>query len=140
MLTYTKPLPVYNAIDAPYWQALFQHELRMQKCSACDKIWFPPGSVCPKCLCEKYHWEKLKGTGKIWSWVVFHKLYIPSYSDDIPYNVAAVKLDEGPMLTSNIVQCSNDTIKCDMPVEIVFDDVTKEITLPVFRPSGKRSI
>ena len=37
-------------------------------------------------------------------------------------------------MMSNIVDCEFDDIHCDMPVEVVFDSVTPEITLPKFRP------
>jgi len=52
-----------------------------------------------------------------------------------PYNVLAVKLDEGPLMTSNMVGCRNDDIRCDMPMEVFFDNVTELITLAKFRPA-----
>jgi len=135
MTEYTKPLPIPDEFDKPYWEAAKKHELRMQECLDCGEIWFPPSPVCPKCLSQNYEWAKLSGKGKVWSCVVFHQLYFPSFSDEIPYNVVAVKLDEGPLLTSNMVECKNEDIQCDMLVEVVFDDVTEIITLPKFKPA-----
>ena len=57
-----------------------------------------------------------------------------SDEDDIPYNVAYIKLDEGPLLITNIVGCANDDIYVDMPVEVVYEDISDEVTLPKFRP------
>jgi hypothetical protein len=37
-------------------------------------------------------------------------------------------------MMSNIVECDNEDLRIDLPVEVVFDDVTPEITLPKFRP------
>jgi uncharacterized OB-fold protein len=68
------------------------------------------------------------------SWVVFHQAYFSSFTDDVPYNVAEVELEEGPRLLTNLVAVDNDDITMDMPVEIVFDDVTDEVTLAKFRP------
>ncbi|MCD6154078.1 MAG: Zn-ribbon domain-containing OB-fold protein [Syntrophobacterales bacterium] len=136
MTQYTKPLPTPDDFDKPYWTALKKHELRMQKCVDCGEIWFPPTPVCPACLSHNHEWIKLSGKGKIWSWVFFHQLYFPSFSDEIPYNVVAVKLDEGPLMTSNMVECKNEDIRCDMRVEVFFDDVTDLVTLPKFRPDG----
>jgi uncharacterized OB-fold protein len=54
--------------------------------------------------------------------------------DAIPYVVAVVRLNEGVQLMSNITSCSPEQIKCDMEVEVVFDDVTEDFTLPKFKP------
>ena len=61
--------------------------------------------------------------------------YFRSFDLDVPYNVAYIELDEGPKITSNIVDCPDEEIACDMPVRVVFDDVTDEITLPRFTPA-----
>ena len=136
MTGYTKPLPIPEEFDKPYWQALKRHELKMQRCLDCGKIWFPPAPACPGCLSKDYEWAKLTGKGKVWSWVLFHHLYSPSFADDIPYNVIVVELEEGPLMTSNIVECNNEDIHCDMPVEVVFFDVTEDVTLPKFKPTS----
>lgn len=132
-IEYKKPLPSPTALDAPFWQAAKADELRLQKCVDCGKIWYPPSFGCPQCLSNNYEWAKMSGKGKIWSWVVFHQLYFQSYSEDIPYNVIVVQLEEGPLMTSNMVAVKNEDIKCDMPVEVVFDAVTSEISLPKFK-------
>jgi hypothetical protein len=68
------------------------------------------------------------------SWVIFHQSYFRGYDGDIPYNVAEVELDEGPRVLTNLIGVKNDEIRVGMPVEIVYDDVTNEITLAKFRP------
>jgi uncharacterized OB-fold protein len=60
--------------------------------------------------------------------------YFPAFEAEIPYNVAYVTLDEGPRMMTNLVEIENDAIECDMPVEVVFEDVTPAISLPKFRP------
>ena len=132
---YNKPLPIPDIFDKPYWEAVKKHELRMQKCLNCAEIWFPPNPICPKCISKNYKWTTLSGKGKVWSFIVFHQLYFPSFSDEVPYNVVAVKLIEGPLMTSNMVECKNEDIHCDMLVEVTFDDVTERITLPKFKPA-----
>ena len=71
------------------------------------------------------------------SWVVFHQAYFSSFKDDVPYNVAEVELEEGPRLLTNLVGIENADITMGMPVEIVFDDITEEVTLARFRPAGR---
>jgi uncharacterized OB-fold protein len=65
---------------------------------------------------------------------VFHQSYFRGFDAELPYNVAEVELDEGPRLLTNLVGISNDQIHAGMAVEIVFDDITSEITLAKFRP------
>ena len=134
---YKKPLPRPNRISGPYWEGAKAHELRLVRCRACDHKFLPAADRCPHCLSKDLEWVKASGRGKVWSWVVFHQRYFASFEADIPYNVAYVELEEGPRLMTNLVECDPDLIRCDMPVEVVFDDVTPEITLPKFRPVEK---
>jgi uncharacterized OB-fold protein len=60
--------------------------------------------------------------------------YFPAFEGEIPYLVAYVQLDEGPKLMTSLVDYDPGDLRCDLPVEIVFEDVTPEITLPKFRP------
>ena len=134
MTDYRKPLPHITPDNRPFWEACRQHELRLPRCLECGYVWYPLGPLCPQCLSERFEWQRSSGRGKISSWVVFHKAYFPEFADDIPYAVVQVELDEGPRLTSNLVGVPNDGIKIGMPVEVVFDDVTPDITLHGFRP------
>ena len=81
--------------------------------------------------------QKLSGRGKVNSWVVFHQAYFSSFKDDIPYNVAEVELEEGPRLLTNLVEVDDADIQIGMPVEIIFDDITDEVTLAKFKPAKK---
>ncbi len=131
---YAKPLPAISSLNKPYWDGLKHRELRMQRCDACGKVWYPPSPLCPVCWSRKFTWTKLSGRGRVNSWVIFHQSYFRGFDSELPYNVAEVELDEGPRLTTNLVDVRNDDIKADMPVEIVFQDVTPEIALAKFRP------
>ena len=56
----------------------------------------------------------------------------------MPFNIAIVELEEGVRLMSNIVECKNEDLRIGMPVEVVFEDVTTEITIPKFKPAPER--
>ena len=45
------------------------------------------------------------------------------------------ELEEAPHVLTNIIGCSPEQVKCEMPVEVVWEEVTDEITLPKFRPA-----
>ena len=120
----------------PFWEACRRHELLLQRCGRCDSFWFPPSAVCPRCLSESWGWEPTSGKGTVYSFVVFHRPYHPGFADEVPYVVAIVELEEGPRLPTRVVGVACDDVRCDMPVEVVFDDATETVTLPLFRPMG----
>jgi uncharacterized OB-fold protein len=132
--TYGRPLPRITPDNRPFWAAARRHELRLQRCAGCGQFRYPPAPVCPGCLGEQAEWTRVSGRGTVTTWVVFHKLYFPAFAADLPYNVVQVELEEGPRLTANVVGVANDRIHVGLAVEVVFDDVTAEITLPRFRP------
>jgi len=134
MTNYIKPLPIITDDNRHYWEFCKKHELRMQKCHNCGYIRFPPSILCPRCHSMDTEWVKLSGRGKIYSFVVYRMSYHPSYADDIPYAVAVIQLAEGPRMESNITGSKVENLRIDMPVEVYFDDVTAEVSLPKFKP------
>jgi uncharacterized OB-fold protein len=136
MAQYQKPLPAVTSLNAPFWEGLKRRELKLQRCDGCGRLWYPPSPLCPRCWSDKFTWTRLSGRGRVNSWVVFHQAYFKSFEQDVPYNVAEVELDEGPRLLTNLVGIRNGEIRAGMPVEIVFDDATEEITLAKFKPAA----
>lgn len=132
---YEKLLPRINEMSRPYWEGAKRHELLLQKCQECGHYRYPPGETCPSCLSDKLEWVKVSGRGSVYTWTVFHQAYHPAYKDDIPYAVVVVELEEGPRMITNLVNCRIEDIKVGMPVEVAFDDVTEEVSLPKFRPA-----
>jgi uncharacterized OB-fold protein len=134
MFQIDKPLPAVTEDGAPYWAATRAGELRVQRCAACGHLRFPPSVVCPKCLAFGHEWTKLSGRGTIWSFIIVHRPQHPGFFADAPYNVAIVELEEGIRMHTNVVECANEDLKIGLPVEVVFEKVDDEITLPKFRP------
>jgi uncharacterized OB-fold protein len=106
----------------------------MPKCSDCGGRWFPPTQFCTHCRSKNWAWTEVSGRGKIFSFVVYHRLYHPGFADELPYAVAVIELEEGPRMLSNVVGLRPDELVCEMPVEVVFEDITDNATLPKFRP------
>lgn len=129
-----KPVPVPSEESKPYWEAARRRELKLQRCLDCGAFRFPPSVLCPECSSRSAEWAAVSGRGKVYSYVVFHRAYHPAFAGDLPYAVACVELEEGPRLLSNITGVAPEKIRCDMPVEVVFEPVTEEVTLPKFRP------
>jgi uncharacterized protein len=134
-MAYTKPLPAYDVNNKQYWDAAKAHKLVLQKCQDCGNIQHAPAGMCSNCLSENLEWITASGKGKVWSFNVFHQVYWPSFKESVPYNVVYVELEEGPMMISSLEGIRNEDIKMDMAVEVTFDDITEEWTLPRFKPA-----
>jgi len=127
-----KPMPRPAPETLPYWQAAREHRLALPKCEDCQKFWFPPSRTCPHCLSANFSFQNVSGKGKIFSFVTFHRVYRPAFTNDVPYVVALIELDEGPRLLSNIMGVTHDQVKCEMRVEVVFEDYDEDISIPKF--------
>jgi uncharacterized OB-fold protein len=135
-MAYEKPRPDVSGPEAPYWEAAKEHRLVCQKCSDCGTLRFPPAQICEHCLSNSFEWTPLSGKGTVWSFILMHQKYYNSFADEIPYNIAVVRSAEGPKFLTNLVDIANDDIKVEMPVEVYFDDVDENLTLPKWKPIG----
>ena len=127
---YDKPLPNITPLTRGFWEHAKQNQLAMQVCDACGDIHFPASPVCPKCLSDQQEWRAVSGRGELVSWVEFHRAYWPGFAADLPYRVCLVKLEEGPLLISNLV---GEEPAIGEKVEVIFQPVTDEVTLPKFQ-------
>jgi len=130
-MTYSKPLPRPDALTAPFWAAAKQNRLLLQHCPSCGDLRFPPSPVCPRCLADGQDWVEASGQGTLESWIDMHRAYWDGYKDDLPYRVCLVRLAEGPLLVSNLLEYTDD-LRLGQPVKVVFDTVTEDVTLPKF--------
>jgi uncharacterized OB-fold protein len=121
--------------NTPFWDSAKRHALEMQRCSNCERFRYPVADFCPRCLSSEHEWQPVSGKAELFSFIIVHQRYDPSFADDLPYNVAVVELDEGPRLVSNIVGVPNGDIRVGMPLTITYEDVTEEFTLPKFKPA-----
>ncbi len=131
-------LPVIYPEELPYWEALKQHKLVLQRCKLCSKAWFPIGPACPHCFSLEFEWANMSGRGVLHNFVIYHKAWAPWLEKRVPYAVIQVELDEGPRLTTNLLDCAVSDIKIGTRVEAAFEDITDEITLLQFRPALNR--
>ena len=130
-----KPVPVPDVDSRAFWQGCRDHRLMLQRCADCGRARFPPSGACPHCRSTRVEWQSASGHGRVYSWIVVnHPVPKDVYGPDVPYVVALVELAEGVRMPTNIVGCEPGAIVADMPVEVVFDDVSTELTLPRFRP------
>jgi uncharacterized OB-fold protein len=128
------PLPVPDAVSAPYWAALDAGRHTFQRCNVCANAWLPPRHECPRCLNADYRWEEASGAARLISWVVYHTAFHPAFKARLPYTVAVVELIEGPRLISNIVGTDDpEALTIDRPLRLVIER-EGGVAIPRFRP------
>jgi uncharacterized protein len=117
-----------------YWEGARQGKLRLQRCDRCAHAYFPPRPFCPECGSRDVSVFTASGRGKLHSYVINH-MKAPGFEP--PYAIAVVELEEGPRMMSNILDCPQtpEALVLDMPLEVTFEKLTDDITLPQFRPA-----
>ena len=132
-----KPLPTITTEGAAFWANARQHQLSSQCCADCGGYQFPPRFVCGRCGGRTLAWKPVSGKGRVYSFTIVYRAPEAAFIPDVPYVVAVIDLAEGGRIMSNVIGCTPDQVRVDMPVEVVFEDVSDEITLPRFRPAAE---
>jgi len=129
-----RPRPQPTPETQHFWEGTRAGEIRLQRCDACAKTYFPPRPFCPACGGRKVSVFKASGRASLYSYVIHHRP-VPGFTP--PYAIAVVQLEEGPRMMTNIVDCPQtpEALQLDMPLEPAFERIDDEITLALFRPA-----
>ena len=133
-MAYEKFRPQISPRDAPFWEGVRAHQLRLQRCDDCGRFRFIPGEMCPGCYSAAATWTEVSGRGRVYTYTVVHRAPTPAYQADAPYVIAHVELDEGPRIISTLVDCAVEEVSVGMPVEVGYEEADADLTLYHFRP------
>lgn len=127
-----RPIPTPMPETKTYWQAAKDKKLQLQRCNACSKAYFPPRPFCPSCSSRDVSDFIASGKGTLYSYNIN---YLPAPGFAHPYIVAVVQLNEGPRILTNLLDCdpTPETLQLDMPLEVTFEQITDDVTLPQFK-------
>jgi uncharacterized protein len=130
-----RPIADPTVQSAAYWQATAAGQLSLQRCDACQQFTFYPRVQCPACGSPRLRWTVVSGRGKVWSFSVVERAVSEAFRASVPYVVALVELEEGPLMMSNIVDVEPAEVRIGMAVSVVFEPIDDERSLPLFQPS-----
>lgn len=132
-----RPTPVIDDLSRPYWDGARDNRLVIQRCAECRAYVHPPRLTCSRCRSERLEAEQVTGRGRIYSWSVMRSPGNPGFEDRLPFAVVVVELDEqsGLLTVGNIEDCRLEEIEIGMPVEVSWERLDDEITLPQWRPA-----
>ena len=113
---------VYNYLDY-----INNKKLMGSKCKKCGAMYVPPRKICIKCNSTDSEWIEMSGKGKIaaFSCIGVGTTFMVSkgYSMKKPYCFSVVELDEGPMISVQLIgvdESKPETISVEMPVKVTF--------------------
>jgi uncharacterized OB-fold protein len=131
----SRPRPLITTLSEPYWTGLKSHKLLIQRCKSCLLLRHYPRPMCDACHSMQFDWKEVSGAGLIYSWTVCHHTFHPAFSDDAPYTLLTVQLEEGPRLVAPFRHSTPLNIRLGLPVRAGFEVIDKELTLPFFKPA-----
>ncbi len=110
-----------------FWREIpYRYQLIGTKCSTCGTCFFPPRWLCPNCRgAGKVEETRLSGGGEVLTYTVV-RVPPEGFERQAPYVVGIIKLDEGPRITSQIVDCEPEDVKIGSRVRAVFRKIDEE--------------
>jgi uncharacterized protein len=111
-----------HSVDTrPYWEALQQKQLVIQKCGECGKHRHYPQPMCPHCHSTAVEWKQVSGNGTVHSWTIVYQTGIPGFVEQVPYAFVTVDLPEGVRVAAPLRQVGPEDIRIGLPVTLVFE-------------------
>ncbi|MFC5721758.1 Zn-ribbon domain-containing OB-fold protein [Streptomyces gamaensis] len=130
-------IPDIDPFARPYWDAAAEGRLLIRRCRAqgCGRAHHYPREFCPYCWSEDVGWEEASGRATLYTWSVVHVSDLPPFDERPPWTAAAVDLDEGPRMMTEVVGCPEDLLRVGMPLRVRFrPGPVPPLRTPVFGP------
>ncbi|WP_326822156.1 Zn-ribbon domain-containing OB-fold protein [Streptosporangium sp. NBC_01756] len=117
-----------DEVTGPWWDGTRQARLLLQRCTACGGLQHYPRALCTACGSMDLGFTESSGRGVVDSFTVVHRSADPAVA--VPYVVARVRLDEGPILLTNLV--GDGEWACGRRVRVAWRPLADGRRLPVF--------
>jgi uncharacterized protein len=137
------PLPdTGDPRTAEFFAAAARRELAIPKCDGCGAWCWYPAPRCPRCHRQSFTWTAVSGRGRLYSWTVVRRAFLPAFEQMVPFATGLIALDEDPAvrIVSYIVDADPETLVVDQPVEVTFRPLAfpsvpgRSVVVPMFRP------
>jgi uncharacterized OB-fold protein len=132
----SRPLPNVTPQTEPFWAAARENRFVLFRCKQCG-AWYWPPAFCRfhdnEAFMGNLEWTEASGRGKVFTFDVIRRQMHPAFP--VPYVYGLIETEEGPLFSANVVDCEPDEVYVGMPVEVTFEKISDEFTLPQFRPA-----
>ena len=131
----TRPVPVPDQWTKPFWDAAKRESLEIQRCQDCGHFQHPPYPTCLNCMSIDLKFEPVGGSGTIYAYTFMYHTGDKRFASAVPYASIVVELDDAPgaLMAANLLGVPHIEAKVGRRVEVVFEPLNDEITLPQFK-------
>jgi uncharacterized OB-fold protein len=138
------PLPdLDDERTAGYFAGAARGELVIPRCDACGRLCWYPEDRCPACGGDAFTWTAVGGRGRVFTWAVVRRAFLPAFQEMVPFVTALVALDDDPAvrIVTYVVDCDPESITPDHRVEVVFRPLRfptvpdRSVMVPMFVPA-----
>lgn len=130
-------VPTPDGETRPFWAAAREGQFLVKRCRSCSRAHYYPRPFCPYCWGSEVEWEAASGRATLYTYSVVHVNDLPPFTERVPYVAGIVDLEEGPRAMTNIVDCDHDELRVGMPLDVAFQAISDDVTIPVFRPATR---
>jgi uncharacterized protein len=131
-----KPMPEPTPVTQPFWDALRRHTVVIQYSPSSDQYVFYPRVLAPGTLADDLEWREISGMGTLYTFTIADRPTAPPWADSLPQLLAVVELDEGPRLSTEMVNVDPADLFVGMRVKPVFCDYPDDdVTLLRYEPA-----
>jgi uncharacterized protein len=127
------PQPGWSPLTEGYWKAAHDGRLVVQRCKSCGTHRWPPAYACYHCRSTEWDWDDVPGTGTVFSYTWADTRAV---ADSPLFNIVVVELDgtqgEPVRLLTSIPSADKEQLRCDLPVQVVFEPFDDEVAVPMF--------
>lgn len=141
------PLPdLTDERTAEYFAGAARGELLVPRCDACGSLCWYPMDECDRCDGGSFTWSAVSGRGRLFSWAVVERAFLPAFADLVPFVTGLVELAEDPTVrvVSYIVDVRPDDLRAGQELGVVFRSLRfptvpgDGVVVPMFGPPGPR--
>jgi uncharacterized OB-fold protein len=132
---WAKPLPQLDNVNEEYWKAAREGRLLIQQCPRCGHRQWYPRAVCTQCAADP-EWLEATGRGTIHTYTVVRQQGIPAFKAELPYVIAMVELEEGPLIFGSLPGVDPEAVSIGLPVEVYFMAAADDTGIPYWRPAS----
>ena len=134
------PNPMVDTHTLPWWRAAAEHQLRVQVCDQCGHGTLPPAPICGRCSSTGLTMKNVNGKGSLYTYTTVHQPVSPE--QELPFVIAIIELDcsvacaNTVRMISNIVDSTVVDADIGRPVEVAWETMSGEVSIPRFRFSA----
>jgi len=129
------PLPNPDAVSEPFWDAVNNRKLVVQRCESCLRFQFPPRAECAACGSDALPFVPVTGRGSVLSFTeTVSGARHPYFQSKTPYLAGLVQLEEQEdlILASNFPRATFDDLGIGAPVQVEFQEISDGVFIPQF--------